>query len=148
MPHRCGHRHVNLGFAAQTDRGLVVPVITNAHEKNILELATELNGMAEKARAGKLSPAEMAGGTFTISNYGAFGVDGGDMVINHPEAAILGTGRIADKPWVVDGELAVRKTITYSIAFDHRIIAGGEGAGFIRYLADLTENPTLLTAAL
>lgn len=142
------HRHVNLGFAAQTDRGLVVPVITNAHEKNILELATELNGMAEKARAGKLSPAEMAGGTFTISNYGAFGVDGGDMVINHPEAAILGTGRIADKPWVVDGELAVRKTITYSIAFDHRIIDGGEGAGFIRYLADLTENPTLLTAAL
>lgn len=142
------HRHVNLGFAAQTDRGLVVPVITNAHEKNIIELAVELNGMAEKARAGKLSPAEMAGGTFTISNYGAFGVDGGDMVINHPEAAILGTGRIADKPWVVDGELAVRKTITYSIAFDHRIIDGGEGAGFIRYLADLTENPTLLTAAL
>ena len=142
------HRHVNLGFAAQTDRGLVVPVIRNAHEMNIVELARTLNEMADKARAGKLSPADMAGGTFTISNYGAFGVDGGDMVINHPEAAILGTGRITDKPWVVDGDLAVRKVITYSIAFDHRIIDGGEGAGFIRYLADLTENPTLLTAAL
>ena len=142
------HRHVNLGFAAQTDRGLVVPVIKNAQDMNIIDLAKTLNEMADKARAGKLTPSDMSGGTFTISNYGAFGVDGGDMVINHPEAAILGTGRIADKPWVVDGELAVRKTITYSIAFDHRIIDGGEGAGFIRYLADMTENPTLLTAAL
>lgn len=142
------HRHVNLGFAAQTDRGLVVPVITNAQDLNIIELAKTLNEMAATAREGKLTPSQMSGGTFTISNYGAFGVDGGDMVINHPEAAILGTGRIADKPWVVDGELAVRKTIVYSIAFDHRIIDGGEGAGFIRYLADLTENPTLLTAAL
>ena len=142
------HRHVNLGFAAQTDRGLVVPVIKNAQDMNIIDLAKTLNEMADKARAGKLTPSDMSGGTFTISNYGAFGVDGGDMVINHPEAAILGTGRIADKPWVVDGELAVRKTITYSIAFDHRIIDGGEGAGFIRYLADMTENPTLLTAGL
>ena len=142
------HRHVNLGFAAQTDRGLVVPVIKNAQDMNIIDLAKTLNEMAAKARAGKLTPSDMSGGTFTISNYGAFGVDGGDMVINHPEAAILGTGRIADKPWVVDGELAVRKTITYSIAFDHRIIDGGEGAGFIRYLADMTENPTLLTAGL
>jgi 2-oxoisovalerate dehydrogenase E2 component (dihydrolipoyl transacylase) len=142
------HRHVNLGFAAQTDRGLVVPVIENAHELSIIEMAKALNELADIARAGKLTPAQMSGGTFTVSNYGAFGVDGGDMVINHPEAAILGTGRIADKPWVNDGELAVRKTITYSIAFDHRLIDGGEGAGFIRYLADLTENPTLLTAAL
>ena len=142
------HQHVNLGFAAQTDRGLVVPVIAGAHRKSTLEIAETLNEMAATAREGKLSPAQMTGGTFTISNYGAFGVDGGDMVINHPESAILGVGRIVDKPWVVDGELAVRKVMTLSIAFDHRISDGGEGAGFLRYVADLLENPTLLTAAL
>lgn len=142
------HDGVNLGVAAQTDRGLVVPVIHDAHTMSILDLARALNDRAETARAGRLQPADMAGGTFTVSNYGAFGVDGGDMVINHPEAAILGTGRIVDKPWVVDGKVVVRKVITYSIAFDHRIIDGGEGAGFIRFLADMTEHPALLTAAL
>ncbi|MGI9016000.1 MAG: dihydrolipoamide acetyltransferase family protein [Euzebya sp.] len=142
------HRHINLGFAAQTDRGLVVPVIKGAHDMNIVQLAAALNDLATTARSGKLSPADMSGGTFTVSNYGAFGVDGGDMVINHPEAAILGTGRITDKPWVVGGKVKVRKIITYSIAFDHRLIDGGDGAGFVRHLADLTENPTLLTAAL
>jgi 2-oxoisovalerate dehydrogenase E2 component (dihydrolipoyl transacylase) len=142
------HRHVNLGFAAQTDRGLVVPVIEGAQDLSILGMAERLNELAATARAGRLTPAQMSGGTFTVSNYGAFGVDGGDMVINHPEAAILGTGRIVDRPWVVDGELAVRKVITYSIAFDHRIIDGGEAGGFLRFVADLTENPTLLVGAL
>lgn len=142
------HDHVNLGFAAQTDRGLVVPVIEGAHRMTILDLATALNDLAATARAGRLSPADMRGGTFTVSNYGAFGVDGGDMVINHPEAAILGTGRINDKPWVIDGAVEVRKVITYSVAFDHRICDGGEAGGFLRFLADMTEDPALLTAAL
>ena len=90
----------------------------------------------------------MSGGTFTISNYGAFGVDGGDMVINLPEVAILGVGRIVDKPWVIDGKVKVRKVITYSLAFDHRVCDGGEGAGFLRLLADMTEDPTTLVATL
>jgi 2-oxoisovalerate dehydrogenase E2 component (dihydrolipoyl transacylase) len=142
------HRHINLGVAAQTDRGLVVPVIEQAQDKSIFDMARALTDLTETARAGRLTPQQMAGGTFTVSNYGAFGVDGGDMVINHPEAAILGTGRIADRPWVVDGQVVVRKVITYSIAFDHRIVDGGEAAGFLRLLADMTEDPTILTGSL
>lgn len=142
------HNDVHLGFAAQTDRGLVVPVIKNAHTMNIVTLAQALNDMAATAREGKLAPKDMAGGTFTVSNYGAFGVDGGDMVINHPEAAILGTGKISDKPWVHGGAIKIRKVMTYSVAFDHRICDGGEAGGFLRYLADMTENPVQLTAAL
>ncbi len=140
--------HVNLGIAAQTPRGLVVPVIPDAHIMTTVQLAAALNEKAETARAGKLTPTEMSGGTFTISNYGAFGVDGGDMVINHPEVAILGVGRITDKPWVTGGKIKVRKVITYSIAFDHRVCDGGEGAGFLRLLADMTEDPTQLVANL
>ncbi len=140
------HRHVNLGFAAQTARGLVVPVIHGADRMTTLELAAELGRLTQLARDGKLQPDQMRGGTFTVSNYGAFGVDRGDMVINHPEAAILGVGRIADKPWVVDGELAVRKVVNLAVAFDHRICDGGEAAGFLRHVADLVEDPALLLA--
>ncbi len=90
----------------------------------------------------------MTGGTFTVSNYGSFGVDGGSAVINHPEAAILGVGRITDRPWVVDGEIAVRKVMQLSIAFDHRICDGGEAAGFLRFVADCVEDSTTLLASL
>ena len=142
------HRHVHLGFAAQTDRGLVVPVIKGADRMSVLDLAAELNRLADGARAGKLGPDDMRGGTFTLSNYGSFGVDGGAAVINHPEAAILGVGRIVDKPWVHDGQVVIRKVQQLSIAFDHRICDGGEAAGFLRFVADCVEDPDLLVASL
>jgi pyruvate dehydrogenase E2 component (dihydrolipoamide acetyltransferase) len=142
------HDHVNLGFAAATDRGLVVPVIKGAEVLSTLEIAAELNRLAAAAREGKITPDEMGGGTFTVSNYGSFGVDGGSAVINHPEAAILGVGRITDRPWVVNGELAVRKVTQLSIAFDHRICDGGEAGGFLRFIADCVENPAVLLGSL
>jgi len=103
------YRHINLGFAAQTERGLMVPVIQGAHRLSAAKLQVESARLTGLARAGQLPPAELTGGTFTLNNYGVFGVDGSTPIINHPEAAILGVGRIVDKPWVVDGELAVRK---------------------------------------
>jgi 2-oxoisovalerate dehydrogenase E2 component (dihydrolipoyl transacylase) len=135
------HEHVNLGFAADTDRGLVVPNIKDANTLSTLQLAMELNRLATAARDGSVSAAEMTGGTFTVSNYGAFGNDDGSAVINHPEGAILGVGAIRERPWVVGGELAVRRTCTFSLAFDHRISDGGEAGRFVTYVGDLCEQP-------
>ena len=142
------HAAVHLGFAAQTDRGLVVPVIRDAQHLSALQIAAELTRLAEGARAGSLTPAEMMGSTFTVSNYGSFGVDGGNPVINYPEAAILGVGRITDRPWAHEGEIALRKVMQLSVAFDHRIADGGEAAGFLRFVADRIEHPSLLLATL
>jgi 2-oxoisovalerate dehydrogenase E2 component (dihydrolipoyl transacylase) len=135
------HEHLNLGFAADTDRGLVVPNIKDAHTLSTLQLAMELNRLATAARDGSITAAELTGGTFTVSNYGAFGNDDGNAVINHPEGAILGVGAIRERPWVVDGQLAVRRTCTFSLAFDHRISDGGEAGRFVTYVGDLCENP-------
>ncbi|MFD9735028.1 dihydrolipoamide acetyltransferase family protein [Umezawaea sp. NPDC059074] len=132
---------VNLGFAAQTDRGLVVPVVRNAQDLTASELSAALADRTAAARAGKLSPADLTGGTFTVNNYGVFGVDGSAAIINHPEAAILGMGRIIDRPWVVDGQLAVRKVCELTLAFDHRVCDGGVAGGFLRYVADCVESP-------
>jgi pyruvate dehydrogenase E2 component (dihydrolipoamide acetyltransferase) len=140
--------HVNLGFAAQTDRGLMVPVVHGAHRMTTAELAAELSRLAGLARAGNLPPQALTGGTFTLNNYGVFGVDGGNAIINHPEAGILGIGRIVDKPWVVDGQLAVRKVTQLSLSFDHRVCDGGTAGGFLRYVADCVENPTRMLADL
>ena len=138
--------HINLGFAAQTERGLVVPVIRDAHRLTTAQIHDEAARLTKLARAGQLPPAELTGGTFTLNNYGVFGVDGSTPIINHPEAAILGVGRIIDKPWVVDGELAVRKVTQLSLTFDHRVCDGGVAGGFLRYVADCVEHPvTLLT---
>lgn len=142
------HRAVHLGFAAQTDRGLVVPVIADAHERSTLDIAAELTHLADAAREGRLAPEQLTGSTFTVSNYGSFGVDGGAPVINHPEAALLGVGRIVDRPWVHHGQVAVRQVVQLSIAFDHRICDGGEAAGFLRFVADCVERPALLLASL
>jgi pyruvate dehydrogenase E2 component (dihydrolipoamide acetyltransferase) len=140
--------HVNLGFAAQTDRGLMVPVVHGAHRMTTAELAAELSRLAGLARSGGLPPAALTGGTFTLNNYGVFGVDGGNAIINHPEAGILGIGRIVDKPWVVDGALAVRKVTQLSLSFDHRVCDGGAAGGFLRYVADCVENPATMLADL
>ncbi|MEV4742179.1 dihydrolipoamide acetyltransferase family protein [Streptomyces sp. NPDC049555] len=135
---------VHLGFAAQTDRGLVVPVVRDAHARNAVELSVEMARLTEAARAGKISPAELTGGTFTLNNYGVFGVDGSTPIINHPEAAMLGVGRITPKPWVHQGELAVRQVVQLSFTFDHRVCDGGTAGGFLRYVADCVEQPAVL----
>ena len=99
-------------------------------------------------REGKATPAELGSGTFTLNNYGVFGVDGSAAIINHPEVAILGVGRIIDKPWVVNGELAVRKVTELTLTFDHRVCDGGTAGGFLRYVADAIENPGAVLADL
>ncbi|MGQ4486509.1 dihydrolipoamide acetyltransferase family protein [Streptomyces sp. SAS_281] len=135
---------VHLGFAAQTDRGLVVPVVRDAHARTTESIGAEIARLTEAARAGSLTPAELTGGTFTLNNYGVFGVDGSTPIINHPEAAMLGVGRIVPKPWVHGGELAVRQVVQLSLTFDHRVCDGGTAGGFLRYVADCVERPALL----
>jgi pyruvate dehydrogenase E2 component (dihydrolipoamide acetyltransferase) len=137
---------VHLGFAAQTDRGLVVPVLRDAHTMTTTALAAEIARLTEAARTGSLTPAELTGGTFTLNNYGVFGVDGSTPIINHPEAAMLGVGRIAAKPWVHEGELAVREVVQLSFTFDHRVCDGGTAGGFLRLVADCVEQPAVLLA--
>ncbi|HEY3688264.1 MAG TPA: dihydrolipoamide acetyltransferase family protein [Streptosporangiaceae bacterium] len=139
---------VHLGFAAQTDRGLVVPVVHDAHTRTARELSADLRALTARARDGALTPAELTGGTFTVNNYGVFGVDGSAAIINHPEVAIVGIGRIADRPWAVDGTLAVRKVTELTLAFDHRACDGGTAGGFLRYVADCVEHPSTLLADL
>jgi pyruvate dehydrogenase E2 component (dihydrolipoamide acetyltransferase) len=141
-------RDVHLGLAAQTPRGLVVPVVRDAGSRTTAELAGEVARLTERARAGALSPAELTGGTFTLNNYGVFGVDGSTPIINHPEAAILGVGRIIDRPWVVDGAVVPRRITQLSLAFDHRVCDGGVAGGFLRYVADRVEEPLGLLAEL
>lgn len=133
---------VNLGFAAQTDRGLVVPVLRGAQGRSARELNGAMGELMESARNGKAGPAQLSGGTFTINNYGVLGVDGSAAIINYPEAAMVGIGRIIDKPWVVEGELCVRKMTELTLAFDHRVCDGAVAAGFLRFVADAMENPT------
>ncbi|MBT2418673.1 2-oxo acid dehydrogenase subunit E2 [Streptomyces sp. ISL-22] len=140
--------HVHLGFAAQTERGLVVPVVRDAHARDAESLTAEFARLTEAARAGTLTPAELTGGTFTLNNYGVFGVDGSTPIINHPEAAMLGVGRIIPKPWVHEGELAVRQVVELSLTFDHRVCDGGTAGGFLRYVADCVEQPAVLLRTL
>ncbi|MBA2945331.1 dihydrolipoamide acetyltransferase family protein [Streptomyces himalayensis] len=140
--------HVHLGFAAQTERGLVVPVVRDAHTRNVESLSAEIARLTESARTGTLTPGELTGGTFTLNNYGVFGVDGSTPIVNHPEAAMLGVGRIAPKPWVHQGELAVRQVVQLSLTFDHRVCDGGTAGGFLRYVADCVEQPAVLLRTL
>ncbi len=139
---------VHLGFAAQTERGLVVPVVRDAHARDAESLTAEFARLTEAARTGTLTPGELTGGTFTLNNYGVFGVDGSTPIINHPEAAMLGVGRIVPKPWVYEGELAVRQVVQLSLTFDHRVCDGGTAGGFLRYVADCVEQPAVLLRTL
>lgn len=129
---------INLGLAAQTDRGLVVPAVLNAHTLTTRGLDAEIRKVTAEAREGRNIG---TAGTFTLNNYGSFGVDGSAAIINHPQVAILGVGRIIDRPWVVDGQLAVRKVTQLSFVFDHRVCDGGTAAGFLRFVADAFESP-------
>jgi len=132
---------VHLGFAAQTDRGLMVPVVRDAQVHTLEQLAVAVAERTRRARDGTLGPAELTGGTFTVNNYGVFGVDGSAAIINHPEAAILGIGRIIQRPWVVDGQVVPRQMTELTLAFDHRVCDGGTAGGFLRFIADCVESP-------
>ncbi|MFI5914315.1 dihydrolipoamide acetyltransferase family protein [Dactylosporangium sp. NPDC051541] len=139
---------INLGIAVQGDRGLVVPAVIGAESMTTADLDREIRRLTAAAREGRTTPQEQSAGTFTLNNYGAFRVDGSAAIINHPQVAILGVGRIMDRPWVVDGELCVRKITQLSFVFDHRVCDGGTAAGFIRAVADAMENPASIIAKL
>src|SRR5450755_904251 len=132
---------VQLGFAAQTDRGLLVPVVPGAQALTLEQLSAELAERTRRARAGQLGPGELTGGTFTVNNYGMFGVDGSAAIINHPEVAILGIGRIIERPWIVRGQVAARHLTQLTLAFDHRVCDGQTAGGFLRFVADCVESP-------
>lgn len=132
---------IHLGVAVQTDRGLVVPVIRDADQMPLLRIASELERLAGAARNGSIDAAELRGSTFTVSNFGAFGVDGGTAIINPPEVAILGVGQIVERPWVVGGDVIARSVVELSLVFDHRVADGAVAGGFARHLADLIEQP-------
>jgi 2-oxoisovalerate dehydrogenase E2 component (dihydrolipoyl transacylase) len=138
--------YVNLGIAVAADRGLLVPNVKNAGELSLPELARSLQDLAETARAGKATPADLAGGTITITNVGVFGVDGGTPILTPGEAAILAFGQVRDAPWVVDGQLAVRAVCTLSLSFDHRIIDGELGSAVLRDVGSMLEDPVRMLA--
>jgi pyruvate dehydrogenase E2 component (dihydrolipoamide acetyltransferase) len=137
---------VNLGIATDTPTGLLVPNIKDADTLGILDLSRELQRLTGLARERKAAPADLTGGTITITNVGGFGVETGTPIINKPECAIVATGLIAPRPWVVDGQLAVRQLMTTSVSFDHRIVDGAYAARFLAHLRDLLEDPALLSA--
>jgi pyruvate dehydrogenase E2 component (dihydrolipoamide acetyltransferase) len=137
------HPAVHLGFGVAAPRGLLVPVVSDAHDKTTRELAGVVARLIRDARAGTLKPSELQGSTFTVSNFGALGLDEGVPVINYPEAAILGMGSLKPRPVVVDGEVVVRPTMPLTCAFDHRIVDGAAVAAFLRELRYLIEAPEL-----
>ena len=132
---------VNLGIAVQTDRGLLVPAVRDAHRRSARELDTEIRRVVQCARDGSLSASELSCGSFTLNNYGVLGVDGSVAIINFPEVAILGIGRVLERPWVVEGQIMVRSILQLSLVFDHRVCDGGTAAGFLRFVADAIEAP-------
>ena len=142
------HGAVNLGIAAQTSRGLMVPVIHGAHAMSTRQLRDALAALVAQSPDGTFAPSALTGGTFTLNNFGSLGVDGSAAIINHPEAAILGIGRMIERPWVVDHALAVRTVVELSMVFDHRVCDGGTSAGFLTYVAGCIENPVSLVADL
>ena len=135
------HHYVDLGIAAATDRGLIVPMIRDAERLTLGGLSDAIKGLAATARAGKTSPAELAGGTFSISNIGVFGVDAGTPILPPGQSGILAVGALRRQPWEYRGEIALRQLMTLSLSFDHRIVDGAEGATFLKSVADLLEDP-------
>jgi len=139
-------QEINIGLAVDSERGLLVPVLFKADSKTILKLDTEIKEMAQRAVTGKALPDELSGGTFTITNLGPYGIDAFTPIINPPEAAVLGVGRIAPRPFVVERQLEVRDTVTLSLSFDHRLLDGAPAARFLQRIATLIERPIALTS--
>ena len=140
--------YYNIGIAVDTDDGLMVPVIKNADKKNILTLADSLGRIAEDARSRKIDLKDLKGSTFTITNIGGYGGIFATPIINYPEAAILATGKIQEKPVVIDGEIKIRKVLPLSITFDHRLMDGATVAMFLKTVSTHLEDPGLLLVEL
>ncbi|WP_273125159.1 dihydrolipoamide acetyltransferase family protein [Bacillus weihaiensis] len=136
--------YYNIGIAADTEKGLLVPVVKNADRKAIFEISNEINELATKARDGKLAPNEMKGASCTITNIGSAGGQWFTPVINHPEVAILGIGRIAEKPVVRDGEIVVAPVLALSLSFDHRMIDGATAQNALNHIKRLLNDPQLI----
>ncbi|NTV36686.1 MAG: 2-oxo acid dehydrogenase subunit E2 [Anaerolineaceae bacterium] len=139
---------VNIGVAVDTERGLLVPVVKDADQSSLRKVSTGLRQLVERARSGRSLPDDLTGGTFTITNLGMYGIDGFTPVINLPECAILGVGRIAPRPVYVGEALERREMMILSLAFDHRLVDGAAAARFLQTVASLIESPALLTAYL
>ena len=137
-------KYYNIGVAADTPEGLMVPVVKNAKDKSIFQLAEELTQLTEKARKRTIDLADLKGGTFTISNYGAVGGIYGTPIINHPEVAILGVGKTKDMPVVKDGKIEIRKILHLSLSFDHRVVDGAEAVRFLNTVIEHLEDPDLI----
>jgi pyruvate dehydrogenase E2 component (dihydrolipoamide acetyltransferase) len=137
-------KYFNIGIAVDTSDGLIVFVIKNADQKNILDLAREIAGLAEKARVRKIDLHDLKGSTFTVTNYGIVGASYGTPIINHPEVAIVGLGKIEDRPVVRSGQIAIRKIMPLSLAFDHRVIDGVEAGRFLGVVIQHLEDPNLM----
>lgn len=135
---------INVGFAVALPDGLVVPVVKDADTKALGEISTEAKDLRDRARAGKLPPGDYEGGTFTVSNLGMYGIDQFTPIINPPEACIMGVGAISQKPVVLDGQTAVRDRMRVTLACDHRVVYGAQGAEFLQTLRELLENPMLV----
>ncbi len=142
-PHIHIHSAVHLGFGVAAPRGLLVPVVKDAQDKTTRELAATVSRLIDEARAGTVKPTELQGSTFTVSNFGALGLDEGVPVINYPEAAILGMGSLKPRPVVIEDAVVVRPTMTLTCAFDHRIADGAQVAAFLGEVRQLIETPEL-----
>ena len=134
------YEDVNIGVAVATERGLVVPVIHNANKKSLMQIALTLKELVEKAREGKLSREDLTGGTFTITNLGMYGVETFIPIINPPEAAILGVGKVTEKPVVVDNKIKIKPVMYLSLSFDHRIVDGAPAARFLQRVKQILES--------
>jgi pyruvate dehydrogenase E2 component (dihydrolipoamide acetyltransferase) len=137
------HRDVHLGIAADTPRGLLVPTIKGASSLGLVELARRVQALIDTARAGRSTPADLTGGTITLTNVGVFGVDGGTPIINPGQTSILAMGRVIDRPWVVDGRIEVRPVMELSVSFDHRVIDGGIGSRALQSIAAFLQDPAM-----
>ncbi|MCS6772128.1 MAG: 2-oxo acid dehydrogenase subunit E2, partial [Kiritimatiellae bacterium] len=138
-------RYYNIGVAVDTERGLLVPVIRDVDRRNVIQIAVELQRAADRARSRKLSPDDMTGSCFTITNLGAIGGGFFTPIVNHPEVAILGVGRAAHEPVLINGFFQPRLMLPLSLSFDHRIIDGADGARFLRWIIEAIQNPVLIS---
>jgi pyruvate dehydrogenase E2 component (dihydrolipoamide acetyltransferase) len=137
-------KYYNIGLAVDTKDGLMVPVVKNVKGKNLFQLAEELAILSEKARSRTIDLADLKGGTFTLTNFGAMGGIFGFPIIHHPEVAILGLGKILEKPLVVEGKIEIRKVLPLSLSFDHRVVDGAEAVRFMNTVIELLEDPGLI----
>ncbi|HLS52501.1 MAG TPA: dihydrolipoamide acetyltransferase family protein, partial [Tissierellaceae bacterium] len=137
-------KYYHIGIATDTERGLMVPVVKNAHHMSLVELAKNIEDVSSRAKKNQIQIEELRGSTFTVTNYGSIGGQFGVPIINYPETAILGVGRAVEKPIVIDGEIGIAPMLTLSLSYDHRVIDGAMAARFLNLIKDLLSEPELL----